>query len=145
MNTDDNKSLFQFSTPRLIDSVFLMSSKYPSNKLNQIKSLSFNIEKSREQIVDSEDKRYQNTTVFLSVFTSKNIELDEKTPCYIRVTMKADFRWNKEKVDKSTCETFLNINAPALLLSYIRPKISDLTKDSEIPTQEIPFIDFSNQ
>ncbi len=81
--------------------------------------------------------------VVLTLTTSEKMELDENTPCFIRVTMRANFVWNRNDFSEDSVDKLLSVNAPSLLLGYIRPKIVSLTQDSDVPTQQIPFINFS--
>lgn len=60
----------------------------------------------------------------------------------ICVRMGADFSW-EESVEMEKAEQLLNINAPAVLLSYIRPIVSSITNSSKYPSLNIPFIDFT--
>ena len=38
--------------------------------------------------------------------------------------------------------SMLNVNAPALLLGYMRPIVSSITNSSALPVYNIPFINF---
>lgn len=144
LNTEKNASTFRFSDPHLLEAVFLENLGY-NGSLSQIGNLNFQFEKTignkLKKIADTDDL---GTSVFLTVSTGKEIEFNEEIPCYLRVTMRANFFWNSKEISENDANKFLNINAPALLLSYIRPKIHDLTKDADIPTQDLPFIDFAN-
>lgn len=53
-------------------------------------------------------------------------------------------RW-KEKLDEEKVHKLLNQNAPSLLLSCLRPVISQLTAASPFGTVNIPFMNFTNQ
>ena len=53
------------------------------------------------------------------------------------------FRWNPEKVDAEHSEKLLKQNAPALLLSYLRPTISLITSASPYAAYDIPFMNFT--
>ena len=59
----------------------------------------------------------------------------------ILVKMSAKFSWDDSIDDEK--EKILNINAPAALLSYIRPLISSMTGNLKYPALNIPFIDFT--
>ena len=69
-------------------------------------------------------------------------ENNEKAPFYIEVIMVSKFRWEKELDCK--IDSMLKINAPALLISYIRPIITNLTANSRYPAYYLPFINFSD-
>lgn len=53
----------------------------------------------------------------------------------------ADFMW--ENLEKETAVKQLKISAPAMLLSYIRPLLTNLTVQSGLPPYQLPFIDFT--
>lgn len=38
----------------------------------------------------------------------------------------------------------MNVNAPALLYSYIRPVIAEMTGNSMFPRYNLPFMNFTN-
>ena len=42
-------------------------------------------------------------------------------------------------------DQLLRQNAPALLLSYLRPTVAQITSSSEFETFDIPFVNFSGQ
>ena len=54
--------------------------------------------------------------------------------------MASDFKW--EDLDEKTVDSMLNLNAPALLLSYMRPIVANITNSSKFPTYNLPFINF---
>lgn len=141
MNTNKNKSSFEFNDPKLIASILLINPSYSEN-LSLIKSLNFNIETigSKPEDMDNETR---HSSVMLTVKTSNEIKMDDKTPCFILVSMQAEFKWKKGVYTEKQEKSLIKVNAPSLLLSYIRPHLAELTEASEIPVQHIPFIDFT--
>jgi len=131
VNSKDRKSAFQFDNPVLIESVFFENLAY-KNDFSEIGQLTFKINKIGAPVV-------------LTLTTSEKMELDEDTPCFIRVTMRANFVWNENDFSDESVDKLLSVNAPSLLLGYIRPKIVSLTQDSDLPTQQVPFINFSEE
>ena len=81
--------------------------------------------------------------VMLTLATANDLEFTENDACYLRITMKSKFVWQKDSYNDNEVDSLLKINAPSLLLSYIRPQVVSLTENSDIPTQHVPFIDFS--
>ena len=63
-------------------------------------------------------------------------------PIWAKVKNQAEFEWD---IDDKTAETLLETAAPAHLLSYIRPLISQLTTMSDLPALIIPLINFSKK
>lgn len=75
-----------------------------------------------------------------------NITLGEKTkeyPFFLECEMFSDFHWTKD-IDNSI-DQYLELNAPSLLLSYMRPIISNITGSSGFAPFHMPFIDFSRR
>lgn len=141
MDTNKNKSIFEFSDPRLISSVLLINKGY-SKKLSSVKSLDFSVETLVSKPSDL-NKNKQHANVMLSVKTSDEIRMDEDVPVYILVSMEAEFIWKKGAFSDDTLKNLLKVNASSLLLSYIRPHVAEITEASEIPIQHIPFLDFT--
>lgn len=65
----------------------------------------------------------------------------ENPPFYLSLSIVAEFYW-EEGCDEDTVNALLKQNASALLLSYARPVISNITSNSIMP-YDIPFIDFT--
>ena len=63
-------------------------------------------------------------------------------PFEINVKMSSEFFWI-EDIDEEMLKVMLNANAPAVLMSYIRPLVSTVTSDCKYPTVKIPFVDFT--
>lgn len=61
-------------------------------------------------------------------------------PFYIDIEMEAVFTW-ENNLDKNMVDKLLKVNAPSLLLGYMRPLISNITTLSPYPTFNIPFLD----
>lgn len=78
-------------------------------------------------------------TLTFSVF--KESQLEEK-PFFISVKQKGHFEWGKD-TPKDAVDRLLSMNAPAILLSYIRSIISQITAFSGFPALIVPLIDFT--
>lgn len=125
------ESNFQFTDP------CLTSMEFRENR-------DFSIEKGKEieiqtEIGVSNTKISENEAV---VKLKVNLG-DENAPFYLETIFMAKFKWNSELED-SKVNSFLNQNAPALLLSYARPIISMITNASRFPAYNIPFINFAD-
>lgn len=125
-----NRSKFQFSNPELEKIEFLVNQDFNEEKCDGIEMQS-NIE---VQILDSNEARVQLTLTIGNATDSQ--------PFNICVKMGANFIW-EEAIEEEKAKQLLNINAPAVLLSYIRPMVSSMTNSSKYPTLNIPFIDFT--
>lgn len=92
-----------------------------------------------------------NTEVFSKEGNEANLKLDveifpDKTknnPLYLKVTSISSFIW-AEGLDENIVDSLLKVNAPAIMMSYLRPIISNITTYSGQPPLIIPLIDFTN-
>lgn len=93
------------------------------------------------------DIRYdkENKSVFDVEMTVEVGEKTNKSPFYIKVKMSAQFRLEKDGVSEDQRSLFEKVNAPALLIGYIRPVVSYLTSLSRYPVYHIPFINFTDE
>lgn len=126
-----NRSKFQFSNPELEKIEFLVNDNFNEEKYDGI-AMQSNTE---VQILENNEALVKLT---LNIGDSTNSQ-----PFNICIRMSADFSWD-ESVRIEKAKQLLNINAPAVLLSYIRPIVSNLTNNSKYPTLNIPFIDFTH-
>ena len=125
------KSDFQFSNPNLIKCVFKANNKFKGNgKVNLGTTFSVGFGKI--------DEKKRSCSVQLNIVSGSDTE---ESPFYIDITMMANFMWS-ESTSKEQIDTFLNVNAPALLLGYIRPIVANLTNSSIFPVYNIPFMNF---
>lgn len=84
------------------------------------------------------DKTENKANVQLTLSTNSE---NENAPFKITVKMSSDFEW--EDMDESMVDTMLHINAPALLLGYMRPIVATITNSSKYPVYNLPFINFN--
>lgn len=133
-------SPIRFSDPYLEECEFRINKEYlrngteESDAPHQIK-MPFHVESS---VSEPEGDVYP---VSLRVTVGK--ESDE-LPFWAHVTMLAFFTI-KDDVSEESKKSFLSINAPALLYSYIRPVIASLTENSPFPPYHLPFMDFTDE
>ena len=127
-----NRSKFQFSNPELEKIEFSVNQNFDEEKYDGI-AMQSNIE---VQMLEGNEALVKLT---LSIGNSTDSQ-----PFDICVKMGANFTWD-ESVEIEKANQLLNINAPAVLLSYIRPIVSSMTNSSKYPTLNIPFIDFTKK
>lgn len=125
-----NKSSFQFSNPVLDRIEFQVNDQFDKEKCDGI-SMDSN---TKVSMLDGNE-----AVVSLTV----NIgDSSETQPFNISVRMSAVFTWDAS-IDQDRAKHMLNINAPAVLLSYIRPMVASMTNSSKYPLLNIPFVDFT--
>ncbi len=61
-------------------------------------------------------------------------------PFFIEIEMYSKFIW-EEELNEEEIINALEINAPSLLISYIRPLVALVTGSSKYPAWNIPFLD----
>lgn len=144
INTNDSKSMFAFSNPVLKESRFYENDKYDSDNVSD-KPKSMKIRGTLSNL-RSDDSGYTHA---MSTLTVTNLDekggFNEKLyPYLISITYGAEFKWPSSLDDKDV-ESFLKFNVPSILLSYIRPQVSNLIGASKFDRLDIPFIDFTTQ
>lgn len=126
---------FQFTTPKLRGLIFQLNDSYSGPQNIKIE----NIFDTNITHIDSEE---HIALVSLSFHVENaNGDLPFKIDCVID----AKFRWD-DSFDETTLSILLNQNAPALLLSYLRPIVFNITS-SALPGggYSIPFMNFTKR
>lgn len=124
-------SSFQFTDPILKKINFEVNDEFNNEKFNGIGEFISSINVKRSQQED-------NAVVTLNLTIGGANEL---YPFCIDISMEAIFTW--KSFDEETINELLKLNAPSLLLSYMRPHISSITNSSKYPVFNLPFIDFN--
>lgn len=125
-----NRSKFQFLDPELEQVEFLVNNDFNKETCDGISMQS-----------NTEVKILDGNEAYVSL-TLKVGDDSESQPFNILVKMSSKFHWD-ESIDDEMAKKLLNVNAPAALLSYIRPIIAGMTGNSKYPALNIPFIDFT--
>ncbi|WDT64697.1 protein-export chaperone SecB [Companilactobacillus crustorum] len=139
MDTEQNKSILEFTEPVLKRLIFQPSSK--SNKESP-KNMNMKIVKDNSQIKEVGDYHSSNISLTITNLPDNQSKIEEQ-PFIIVISMTAKFKWPKDTPEEVE-NSFIKINGPSLILSYIRPVVSSVTGLSEFNTQNVPFIDFTN-
>ena len=85
------------------------------------------------------DEGSSNVKLIFNIFTEEELA---ESPFFISITQSGKFEY-PSNLDKNNLENLLNINAPAVLLSYIRGLISQITAFSGYPALIIPLMNFT--
>ena len=91
------------------------------------------IEIELEKEIESKEKTGV-VSVILKTVNSNEI------PFFIEIEMYSKFIWEEELTEEEIINA-LEINAPSLLISYIRPLVALVTGSSKYPAWNIPFLD----
>lgn len=81
--------------------------------------------------------------VRLSVCLNHDSKERKNIPFVAEVEMQCIFTWNRN-IEENEIHKFLNQNAVALLISYIRPIVAILTASSPLPSCNLPFINITD-
>ena len=126
-------STFQFKDLRLLGIEYKLNPEYSAGE----ESEEIQLEIASETIVRKSGTDAK-VILILNVFKERDIQ---QVPFSIQITMEGYFTWGQD-LDEETCDRLLRTNAPAVLLSYIRPYVSQLTSGSGYPPLILPLMDF---
>lgn len=128
------KSGFQFSNPSLESLVFEVNQDYQAtDKPNVPINILTNVKKAN-------DAPLAEVEVELQLGEDGG---NSNMPFFIRVLLKASFKWD-DSIQEELLDELLRTNAPALLVSYARPIIANVTGWSGFPLYNLPYIDMSD-
>lgn len=127
------ESTFQFTNPALIGLEYEYNEKFSEEKDKEI-AINLNMSVA---VAENEGKNEARVTLTLILG-----EKSDQAPFYIKAVETAIFKWN-EQLDDKVLEKLLRQNAPSLLLSYLRPIITQITAASPVDAYNIPYINFT--
>lgn len=129
------RSSFQFTNPVLLKVDFQVNENFSSSDDLSL-PIQLQVQKNRN------DPAGDTATVKLTVTIG---DKSSQMPYYLSAIMSANFKWEPEKYPQENLENLLQKNAPALLLSYIRPIIANITNASPYDVTNLPFFDFTQK
>lgn len=124
-------SKFQFVKPYLVELNFVANPDFDTENTSIEMQNSFSV-----QINRSENENLAKVELTLE----SNMKNDD-VPFRVKATVASEFKW--EDLDEKSVESMLNLNAPALLLGYMRPIVANVTNSSCFPAYNLPFINFT--
>ncbi len=126
------ESKFKFKIPYLRKIIFLCNEDYNNAKIKlDIKTKTY--------VKKEKDKEEATVSLDIEFFELESLD---QSPYYINVVMDGDFKWEKDLEDDKV-DNLLKSNAPAILLSYMRPYLSNLTTGAGYPPLILPLLDFT--
>ena len=110
-----------------------------------LKRFSFNeneaFEKKEELKIEIElEKEIERKEITGGVSVILKTVNSNEIPFFIEIEMYSKFIWEEELTEEEIINA-LEINAPSLLISYIRPLVALVTGSSKYPAWNIPFLD----
>lgn len=127
------KSGFQFVRPYLKKLVFTENNQFDMGEKA--------IEMQNEVSVEVEKKAEEKKAIVTLNFKVNQGKKD--VPFELEAVISAGFKWTAG--DEKQIDRMLSVNAPAVLLSYLRPIISQITNSSKFPAYDIPFLNFADK
>ena len=127
------ESEFQFSNPALTSMEYKINNEFSVDNDQEVK------------IAINMSVRVEKSDIVEEAKVELIFEIGDKSshsPFYIVAVESADFKW-KCGIEDAVVDKLLQQNAPALLLSYLRPIIVQITSASPFDTYNIPFINFA--
>lgn len=130
-----------FEDPTLNKMIFDINNDFSEEEYNGLNNMKYNLIVKDDISNEEEDTRESSLVIFNLIIGGASKEY----PFKVEIEYQSIFHWEKNSsVNK---ETFLKVNAPAILYSYCRPIISNISNLSKYPSLNIPFYNFttSNQ
>ena len=129
------ESQFQFTNPALTNLEFKLNQDFDGREDKEVQiKMGISVEVSKHK---SKNEAIVSLVIELG-------EKSKKTPFYVKAEETASFKWGADQEDEMV-DSLLQQNAPALLLSYLRPVIVQITAASPYDAYNIPFINFTEQ
>ena len=127
------ESNFRFIVPKLTGLTYELNETYKEKSI----PIKLKIQTETKILKNEHNAR---VSLELIIFDRNSYNKNE-VPFYIGITMVGDFDWDDD-IDENVLEILLENNAPATLLSYMRPYISNLTVGSGYPPLIVPLLNF---
>ena len=124
------ESKFKFKIPYLKKIFFQCNRDYDCEEIELNIKATTAVRKNQDEATVSLD---------MEVFELEKIK---EAPYYINIIMEGDFTWS-EDLEEDKINDLLRRNAPSILLSYIRPYLSNLTTGAGYPPLILPLLDFT--
>lgn len=118
----------------------LLQINYEVNSSFSVNNLTLPLKINTEILTNKDEaNRKAQVTLKLKIFNSVDIS---EVPFKLETINEGYFSWDEEFDGK--INVLLKVNAPAILLSYVRPLITQFTSFSNYPPLIIPLIDFTD-
>ncbi len=126
-------SRFQLSRPQLLEVTYILNEDFDNSGNIKLEANSITT------VEMSKDDTGAKVIFTLRIFDQEKLS---EVPFFMQVIMQGFFKWD-ENMEEELYKQLLRTNAPAVLLSYIRPFVSQLTTASGYPPLILPLIDFT--
>ena len=127
------ESIFQFSNPVLLKLDFKVNDRFEYNDNREVQL---------QLMVETQVNRQEHENQAFVILDVRAGQKEESFPFYIHAQEAARFMWESALYDEEKIDNLLKQNAPALLLSYLRPIIANVTGSSPYSAYHLPFMNF---
>jgi len=131
------ESLFQMKTQRILSIDYQVNPIFSSNEKEIIATFS------GESKTTFTGKNSAVVQLTMKVFSKEEYD-GNRAPFYVVMVSEGVFIWN-DKIPIELVSKLLNSNAPAVLLSFQRSILSQLTAFSNLPAFVLPLLNFSDE
>lgn len=133
------KSNFQFNNPILENITFTINKDFDVKEMIDL-PVSINSNVTVYDLEENATEAKANVAVKITIGV-----LDRTSPFWVEAVESADFKWTISEYTDKEVVGLLNRNAVALLISYVRPIIANITGASKYPAYNLPYIDLSKK
>ncbi len=130
-----NESQFQFTNPELKKLRYITIENF-----RYVESFVLDTKIATNISTITEEGNESFATIEVTITIGKE---DDSQPFFIEATESANFKWKNGVFNDDFVDNLLKKNAPALLISYLRPILSNITGFSRYPAYNLPFVDLS--
>lgn len=131
-------SSFQFTNPQLVRLQFTQTENF-TNKDSVNVNIQFSVDV--QKLASDSAAKHEEARVSVSVRIG---DTDGSAPFCLEAEEAADFRWEPGAYDSSQVNALLHQNGVALLISYLRPIIANVTAASKYGSFHLPFLNLTS-
>lgn len=125
------ESGFQFLNPRIKYTEFIVNDDFDSSLYKGI-----------DVSCKKEEKRLESNSAQVDLIVTIGSKAKE-APFFINIRISSLFEW-EYGMSENNVEKLLNQNALAMLISYLRPYVANITSSAGFNPYHIPFINFQD-
>lgn len=122
---------FQIQGQRLINSIFKVNKEFK-------KSSNINLDYKTDVVIKKDEVNNRGIVTLNLILFDENFS--NEAPFYLFLEIEGLFNWEN---DLDNVDEYLQVNAPAILLSYLRSITIQVTTMAGFPPLNIPLINFS--
>lgn len=126
------KSKFQFNNPNLTYLTFELNDDFKEELFESIKLAA------QTKVMKFKEQNKANVELSLNIGGT-----EAEFPFELKIAMMFEFVW-EDGLDETLVDTLLKVNAPSLILSYLRPIVATITNNSKYAVLNLPYLDMQD-